>query len=206
MCGEYRTIMYPPRSPKPRRTARTRTDQPGERPSRTGRAFRVAGGSERMRDAFSGVTPCDGIASDVALKLQERSYPAGSDQLEWSVVGPRAGRAPAPPPLRYIRRRFTPAAVILLHAVRYRRGTAARRKAQAPNGTYATPGPCGTPTSSAAHAWIALSCCRECKCTEYKPRTGRRSPRPWGIWGLAQVALTLGTCHPSPCRHSPHRV
>lgn len=178
-------------------------------PSRTGRAFRVAGGSERMRDAFSGVTPCDGIAIDRERRRFEapRTFvPAGRDQLV--VVGSRAAsRSRAgPPPLRYIRRRFTPAAVILLHAVRYRRGTAARRKAQAPNGTYATPGPCGTPTSSAAHAWIALSCCRECKCTEYKPRTGRRSPRPWGLWGLAQVALTLGTCHPSPCRHSPHRV
>ena len=192
-----------------RREARTRTDQRHANGERTEPNRPCVPG----RGWFRAHARCVQRRHTVRRDRERRRFeaprtfvPAGRDQLV--VVGSRAAsRSRAgPPPLRYIRRRFTPAAVILLHAVRYRRGTAARRKAQAPNGTYATPGPCGTPTS-AAHAWIALSCCsRECKCTEYKPRTGRRSPRPWGLWGLAQVALTLGTCHPSPCRHSPHRV
>jgi hypothetical protein len=58
------------------------------------------------------------------------------------------------------------------------------------------------------------SCCRECTCIQSTGRVDRPSrptkappmgPRGTGA-SCAHASFTLGTCHPSPCRHSPHRV
>lgn len=58
------------------------------------------------------------------------------------------------------------------------------------------------------------SCCRECTCIQSTGRVDRPSrptkappmgPRGTGA-SCAHASFTLETCHPSPCRHSPHRV